>query len=90
MANGFSQNYGIDDEGTFALVTRLISVKSLLLIVIACHWTLFQMDVKNFFLNEDISMEIYLISLPCYPHALYKVCKLRGALYSLKQAPHVG
>ena len=54
VAKGFTQEYGIDYEETFALVACLTFVCSLLTIVTVRHWLLFQMNVKNAFLNGDL------------------------------------
>ncbi|RVW70826.1 Retrovirus-related Pol polyprotein from transposon RE1 [Vitis vinifera] len=50
-------------------------------------WDLFQMDVKNAFLNGDLSEEVYMQPLPSLSVESNKVCHLRRALYGLKQAP---
>lgn len=50
------------------------------------HWQLFQMDVKNAFLNGDIADEVYMHPPPSYDHPPHMVCRLRRALYGLKQA----
>ena len=47
VANGFTQEYGIDYEETFAPVARISSVRALLAIAAARKWDIFQMDVKN-------------------------------------------
>jgi hypothetical protein len=60
VAKWFNQEYGIDYEETFAPVARLTSVQSLLAVASVCHWDLFQMDVKNAFLNGDLSEEVYM------------------------------
>ena len=56
----------------------------------ARKWLLFQMDVKNVFLNGELSEEVYMKLSPGYSHPSgfpYRVCQLRWALYGLKQAP---
>ena len=42
VARGYTQEYGIDYEETFALVARLSSVKTLIVVSTACKWPLFQ------------------------------------------------
>lgn len=87
VAKGFSQEYGIDYKETFALVAHLTFVRSLLAIATMSHWQLFQMDVKNTFLNGDLAEEVYMHPPPSYDHPPHTICCLRRAFYSLKQAP---
>ena len=49
--------------------------------------TFFQMDVKNAFLNGNLSEEVYIQPSPGLSIEPNKVCHLRRALYGLKQAP---
>ncbi|KAL9249579.1 Retrovirus-related Pol polyprotein from transposon RE1-like protein [Drosera capensis] len=87
MARGFTQVYGIDYEETFAPVARITSVRSLLPVFAIRKWDFFQMDVKNAFLNGDLSEEVYMKPPPGYDNPPNKVCRLRKALYGLKQPP---
>uniref|UniRef100_A0A2N9GS30 Reverse transcriptase Ty1/copia-type domain-containing protein n=1 Tax=Fagus sylvatica TaxID=28930 RepID=A0A2N9GS30_FAGSY len=82
--------YGIDYEETFAPVARLSSVRTLIAVSASRHWPLFQMDVKNAFLNGELTEEVYMQLPPSFsqpPGFSHKVCRLRRALYGLKQAP---
>ena len=87
IARGFTQEYGIDYEETFAPITRFTSVKCLIAVAAVRRWPLYQMDVKNAFLNGDLHEEVYMQPPPGYPHSSSQVCRLRRALYGLKQAP---
>jgi transposase InsO family protein len=90
VAKGFTQEYGIDYEETFAPVARLSSVRTLIAVSVSRHWPLFQMDVKNAFLNGELTEEVYMQLPPSFsqpPGFSHKVCRLRRALYGLKQAP---
>ena len=60
VARGFTQEYGVDCEETFAPIARLTSIQSLLVVAVVRHWPLFQMDVKNAFLNGDLLEEVYM------------------------------
>ena len=60
VAKDFTQEYGIDYEENFALIASISSVRALLAIAAASKWDLFQIDVKNAFLNRDLSEEVYM------------------------------
>ena len=87
VAKGFTQEYEIDYEETFTPVARISFVRALLTVAAASKWDLFQMDVKNAFLNGDLSEEVYMQPPPGLSVKSNKVCHLRRALYGLKQAP---
>jgi hypothetical protein len=76
----------VDYKETFTHVARLSSVQPLLAVAASRHWSLSQMDVKNVFLNGDLSEEVYMqppLGLSSPPN---KVSRLRRALYGLKLA----
>ena len=57
------------------------------MLLLLVNGTFFQMDVKNAFLNGDLSEEVYMQPHPGLSVELNKVCHIRRALYGLKQAP---
>ena len=71
-------------------MARLSSVRTLIVVFVAHKWPLFQMDVKNVFLNGELSKEVYMKLPPGYSHPPgfpHRVCRLWRVLYGLKQAP---
>ena len=86
ITKGFTQEYEIDYEETFTLVAHISSVRALLAVVAASKWDIFQMNVKNVFLNGDLS-EVYMQLPPSLSVESNKVCHIRRALFSLQQAP---
>ena len=70
---------------TFAPFSRISSVRALLAIAATRKLDLFQMDVKNAFLNGNLGEDMQ----PPFGLSVEsnKVCHLRSALYGLKQAP---
>ena len=86
VSKGFTQEYGIDYEETFAPVARISSIRALLAVAIASKWDIFQMDVNNAFLNGDLSEEVYMQPPIGLSVESNKVCHLQRALYGLKQA----
>ena len=87
VVKGFTQEYVIDYEETFTLVARISSVCTLLVVAAASKWIFFQMDVKNVFLNGNLSEEVYMQPPPSLSIELNMVCHLRHALYGFKQVP---
>ena len=87
VAKGFTQDYGIDYEETFTPVARLTSIRCLIAMAAVCRWSLYQIDMKNVFLNRDLQEEMYMQPPLGYPHSSSQVCRLCRALYGLKQTP---
>jgi len=54
IAKGYSQQYGMDYEETFAPVAKMTTIRTLIVVVSVRQWHISQLDVKNIFLNEDI------------------------------------
>ena len=71
-------------------MARLSSVKTLIAVSAVHKWPLFQVDVKNAFLNGELLEEVYMKLPPSYSHPQgfpHKVFRLRRTIYGLKQAP---
>ena len=77
----------MDYEKTFALITKMTTVHTLIVVASIRQWHISQMDVKNVFLNGDLQEEVYIVFPLGVSHNLGEVCKLKKALYSLKQTP---
>ena len=88
VAQGYSQQQGVDYNEVFAPVTRANSIRVILSIANALNMEIHQMDVKTAFLNGRLDEEIYMKQPKGYienEHPDY-VCKLQRSLYGLKQA----
>ncbi|KAM3302948.1 putative mitochondrial protein like [Capsicum chacoense] len=87
VAKGYSQQYGMDYEETFSPVAKMTTVRTMIAVASVRQWKIFQMDVKNAFLNGDLHEEVYMTPPPGIDHQPGEVCRFRKALYGLKQAP---
>ena len=78
VAKGFTQTLGVDYSETFAPVAKLNSVRILLFLAANLDWPLYQLDIKNSFLNGDLNEEVYMELPPGFFCDLnsQKVCKL--------------
>lgn len=57
------QEYGVDYEETFAPIVKLITVRTIIIIVASQIWPIHQTNIKNVFLYSDLKKDIY-IELP--------------------------
>ncbi|KAK8952168.1 hypothetical protein KSP39_PZI004103 [Platanthera zijinensis] len=89
VAQGYSQEEGIDYDQTFAPVVRLEAIRIFLAYAAHKGFKIYQMDVKSVFLNGDIKEEVYVRQPPGFISSTYPdhVFKLHKALYGVKQAP---
>jgi hypothetical protein len=89
VAKGYSQVEYLDFDETFAPVARLESIRILLDYVTHHDFKLYQIDVKNAFLNGTSKEKVF-VEQPLgfedeeYPNHVYRLHK---ALYGLKQTP---
>ena len=85
----YTQTYEVDYQETFALVEKMNTMRILLSLVANYDWELHQYDVKNALLYGDLEEKIYMEIPPGFGGELRekRVCKLKKALYELKQSP---
>nr|GEV99871.1 hypothetical protein [Tanacetum cinerariifolium] len=89
VAQGHTQEEGIDFEEVFAPVARIEAIRLFLAYASFMCFIVYQMDVNSAFLYETIEEEVYVCQPsgfedPDHPDKIYKVVK---ALYGLHQAP---
>ncbi|GKA45967.1 putative ribonuclease H-like domain-containing protein [Tanacetum coccineum] len=91
VAQGYTQEEGIDYDEVFAPVSRIEAIRLFLAYASFKDFVVYQMDVKSAFLYGKIEEEVYVYLPPGFedldfPDRVYKVEK---ALYGLHQAPRV-
>ncbi|GJX68034.1 retrovirus-related pol polyprotein from transposon TNT 1-94 [Tanacetum coccineum] len=89
VAQGYSQEEGINYDKTFAPMARMEAIGIFLAFATYMNFIVFQIDVKTAFLNGKLKEEVYVKQPPGFESSefLDYVCKLDKALYGLKQAP---
>jgi len=90
VAKGYTQIFGLDYGDTFSPVAKMASVRLFIAMVTLQRWPLYQLDIKNAFLNGDLEEEIYMEQPPGFvaqAESSGLVCHLRKSLYGLKQSP---
>nr|GEY09706.1 hypothetical protein [Tanacetum cinerariifolium] len=89
VAQGYTQDEGIDYEEVFAPVARIEAIRLFLAYASFMGFIVYHMDVKSTFLYGTIDEEVYVMQPPgfqdpAFPDRVYKVEK---AMYGLHQAP---
>nr|GEV80484.1 hypothetical protein [Tanacetum cinerariifolium] len=89
MAQGHTQEEGIDYDEVFVPVARIEAIRLFLAYASFKDFVVYQMDVNSVFLYEKIEEEVYVCQPPGFedPGFPDKVYKVEKALYGLHQAP---
>ena len=89
VIKGYKQQQGLDYSDTDSPVSRITSIRMMLVITSMRNLAVHQMDVKTAFLNGDLEEEIYMEQPKGFvaPGQASKVCRWVKSLYGLKQAP---
>ncbi|GKE30628.1 ribonuclease H-like domain-containing protein, partial [Tanacetum coccineum] len=89
VANGRSQQQGIDCDETFSPVVKPATIQTVLSLAVSRQWPIHQLDVKNAFLHGHLTETVYMHQPPGFTDSTHSdyVCLLQKSLYGLKQAP---
>ncbi|GKE08778.1 retrovirus-related pol polyprotein from transposon TNT 1-94 [Tanacetum coccineum] len=89
VAQGYTQEEGIDYDEVFALVARIEAIRLFLAYASFKDFVVYQMDVKGAFLYRKIKEDVYVCQPPGFkdPDFPDRVYKVEKALYGLHQAP---
>jgi hypothetical protein len=64
VAKGFKQRLGIDHDDTLSPVIKHVTIRLILSLAVSRGWTLWQLDVKNAFLNGILEEEVFMKQPP--------------------------
>ncbi|GKD37407.1 putative ribonuclease H-like domain-containing protein, partial [Tanacetum coccineum] len=89
VAQGYTQEKGINYDEVFAPVARIEAIRLFLAYASFKDFVVYQMDVKSAFLYGKIEEEVYVCQPPGFedPEFPNRVYKVEKALYGLHQAP---
>ncbi|GJW55300.1 ribonuclease H-like domain-containing protein [Tanacetum coccineum] len=73
VVNGRSKQIGIDCDETFSPVVKPATIRTILSLALTRHWLIHQLDVKNAFLNGDLSERDYIVLTASLTALLQKI-----------------
>jgi len=88
VSKDYTQIFGLDYGDTFSPMAKMAFVRLFIAMTALQQWPLYQLDVKNAFLNRSLLEEIYMEQPPGFVaqgESSRLVCLHRKSLYGLKQ-----
>eukprot|EP00873_Tetraselmis_striata_P026590 jgi/Tetstr1/446854/TSEL_034332.t1 len=86
VAQGFSQQAGVDYHATFSPVVKLSTLRTCLAVAAARGMHIHQIDIETAFLNASLKEEIYMRQPKGAEDGTDNVLRLLKSIYGLKQA----
>ena len=89
VAQGYSQEKGLNYDETFSPVVRSESIRSVIALASKNDLKMHQLDVTTAFLNGELEEDVYVKQPKGFvvEGQEHLVCKLKRSLYGLKQSP---
>ncbi|GJW39490.1 ribonuclease H-like domain-containing protein [Tanacetum coccineum] len=83
VANGHSQQQGIDCDETFSPVVKPATIQTVLILAVSRQWPIHQLDVKNAFLYGHLTKTVYMHQPPRFTDSAHSdyVCLMQKSLY---------
>ncbi|GJV99507.1 NAC domain-containing protein [Tanacetum coccineum] len=87
VANGRSQQQGIDRDETFSPVVKPATIRTVLSLAVSRQWPIHQLDVKNAFIYGHLTVTVYMHQPPGFTDSAHSnyVYLLQKLLYGLKR-----
>ena len=90
VANGNTQQYGVDFDHVFSTVVKTCTIRVALIIAAARDYNLSSIDIRQAYLQAKLTEDLYMRVPQGIPHkgkgGRLLICKLQRSLYGLKQA----
>ncbi|GJT08977.1 ribonuclease H-like domain-containing protein [Tanacetum coccineum] len=81
VANGRSQQQGIDCDETFSPVVKPATIRTVLSLAVSREWPIHQLDVKNAFLHGHLTETVYMHQPPGFPMRILPILIIFIVIY---------